>query len=107
MEDDEKMQRSTVDSEKYKQAQARVRRIKGFYSNLITFALVNILLLAINLFLNPHHLWFYWVTIIWGIVLVIQAFNTFTIRDHFLGEAWEEKKIRELMEKDKNLKPKE
>jgi hypothetical protein len=90
-----------TEEEKYKKAQARVRRIKSFYSNVITYVLVNILLIVINLISNPHHLWFYWVSLIWGCVLVIQGINTFTIRDHFLGEEWEEKKIRELMDKEK------
>jgi uncharacterized protein YacL len=90
--------------EKYKRAQTRVRRIRGFYSNIITFILVNILLLVINLIFNPYNLWFYWVTIIWAVVLIVQAFNIFTIRDNFLGEAWEKKKIRELMEKEEKEK---
>ena len=86
---------------RYLKAQARVRRIKQFYSNLITFVLVNLLLLVINLVTSPGDLWFYWVTIIWGIILVFQAFNTFTIKDQFLGQEWEEKKIKDLMAKEK------
>jgi len=92
------------ENERYKKAQARVRRIRGFYSSVITFVLVNLLLLIINLITNPHRLWFWWVTVIWGIVLIIQAINIFTIKDHFLGEEWEQKKIRDLMEKDKKEK---
>lgn len=83
-------------------ARIRVRKIRQFYTNLITFVLVNILLVMINLFLSPHDLWFYWVTIIWGVVLLIQAINTFTIRDQFLGNEWEEKKVKEMLEKDKS-----
>jgi Na+/melibiose symporter-like transporter len=91
-----------IEDERYKRAQARVHRLRGFYSNVITFVLVNLLLLVLNLLSNPHKLWFYWVTLIWGVVLIIQAINVFTIRDRFLGEEWEERKIRELMEKDKH-----
>jgi Na+/melibiose symporter-like transporter len=89
------------EDDRYKKAQAHVRKIKGFYSNLITFFLVNILLLVINLLSNRHHLWFWWVTLIWGAILIVQAFNIFTLRNRFLSDEWEEKKIRELMEKDK------
>lgn len=87
--------------EKYKRAQSRVRRIKSFYSSLITFIVVNIVLIVINLITNPYHLWFYWVTIIWGCILIVQAINTFTIRDRFLGEEWEERKIKEIMDREK------
>ena len=93
------------EDDKLKRARERVRRIKGFYSNVITFVLVNILLLVINLVTNPHNLWFYWVTLIWGVVLIIQAINIFTIRDRFLGEEWEERKTRELLDKENKNKP--
>lgn len=82
-------------------ARIRVRKIRQFYNNLITFILVNVLLVVINLFISPHDLWFYWVTIIWGVVLFVQALNTFTIRDQFLGNEWEDKKVKEMLEKDR------
>jgi Na+/melibiose symporter-like transporter len=88
------------DEDKVAKARARVRRMRGFYSNLISYFLVNIVLIVINLVTSPNHLWFYWVTLIWGIILVVQAFNVFTLRDQFLGDTWEEKKIKELLEKE-------
>jgi len=84
-------------SEKYNKAKKRVAKLRSFYSNLITFLIVNVILFLINLVSDPHNLWFYWVTLIWGIVLIVQAFNTFTIRDSFLGEEWEQKKLKKLM----------
>lgn len=89
-----------MEDDKYIRAQRRVRKIRHFYENLITFALINILLIIINLVVNPGHLWFYWVTIFWGAALVIQAINLFTIRERFLGDEWEQKKIKEIMDKD-------
>ena len=92
-----------MENEKTRQEKIRkrVRKIRGFYSNLITFFLVNILLLIINLIFDPLNLWFYWVAGIWGIVIVVQAFNTFTLRDSFLGDKWEEKKIKEIETREK------
>ncbi len=84
-----------------RKAQKRVKKIKGFYHNLITYAWVNLLLLAINLLTNPHNLWFYWVSIIWGVVLAIQAINIFSIKEEFLGEEWEKKKLDEILKKEK------
>ncbi len=94
------------DEEKKNKAVGRIRKLRNFYSNVITFVFVNVLLLIINLIASPQNLWFYWVTLIWGIILLVQAFNIFTIRDQFLGDEWERKKIKEIMDKDKRKKPK-
>jgi hypothetical protein len=89
-----------MEDEKYIRAQKRVRKIRNFYENLITYALINILLIIINLVLNPGHFWFYWVTIFWGIAIVFQAVNLFTIKEKFLGEEWEKKKIKEIIDRE-------
>lgn len=85
----------------YKKAKSRVAHLRAFYSSLITYVIVNICLIIINLITDPHHLWFYWISIIWGIVLAVQAIKIFSFRDAFLGEEWEKKKIRDLLNKDK------
>jgi len=79
-----------------------VRKIRHFYEILITYFLINILLIIINLVLTPNHLWFYWVSIFWRLAIIIQAVSLFTIKDRFPGDDWEEKKIKEIMEKDSN-----
>jgi len=88
------------EDDKVKRARERVRRIKNFYSSVITYVIVSIILLIINLITNRHHLWFYWIILIWGAILLIQAINLFTIRDRFLGESWEEKKMKDLLDKE-------
>jgi len=40
------------------------------------------------------------VTIFWGIGVLIHASKVFVLKGKFLGEEWEEKKIREIMEKE-------
>ncbi|MBS0624277.1 MAG: 2TM domain-containing protein [Verrucomicrobia bacterium] len=87
---------------RYKKARARVARLRGFYTNLISYVSINILLLIINLLTSPRSLWFYWVAAIWGIVLVIQGLSLFTIKDSFLGEEWEKRKIRDILNRDKH-----
>ena len=89
-----------MNDEKYEKAKARVKELKGFYSNLITYILINILLIIINLLTNPNKIWFFWVTIFWGIAILIHASKVFILRGKFLGEEWEKKKIQELMGKD-------
>lgn len=86
---------------KYENAKARVKELKDFYRNLLTYIAVNILLIAINLITNPSHLWFYWVTLFWGIGIVLHASKVFFLKGRFLGKDWEEKKIQQIMKKEK------
>jgi uncharacterized membrane protein YecN with MAPEG domain len=89
-----------MDDERYEKAKKRVEELKKFYGNLVTYVAINILLIIINLVTSPGSLWFYWVTIFWGIAVLLHASRVFILRGKFLGEEWEEKKIRELMEKE-------
>ncbi len=88
------------DQQRYERAKGKVQELKAFYGNLIAFVLVNLLLFVINLLSSPDSWWFYWVTIFWGIGLIIHAVSVFG-GGKFLGSDWEEKKIQEYMDKDK------
>jgi protein-S-isoprenylcysteine O-methyltransferase Ste14 len=92
------------DQKKYEQAKMRVQRLRGFYNNLIVFAVVMAILLVFNVWHEPHNMWSLWIGMIWGIVLIIQAFSLFTIRDTFLGDEWEKKTIDKMMNKDNKNK---
>ena len=89
-----------MDDEKYEKVKKRVEELRKFYSNLVTYTVVNVILIIINLVTSPGRLWFYWVTIFWGAVILLHASKVFVLRGKFLGEEWEEKKIKELMEKE-------
>ncbi|MDA3800070.1 MAG: 2TM domain-containing protein [Kiritimatiellae bacterium] len=91
-----------MNDKKYEDAKKRVKRLKAFYNSLITYIGVNILLIAVNLITSPDNLWFYWVTIFWGLALVINGAKLFMTKNEFLGTEWEEKKINEILEKDKD-----
>ena len=93
-----------MNDEKYERAKIRVKELRDFYGNLLTYIGVNILLIIINLVTSPGHLWFYWVTIFWGFAVLIHALKVFILKGRFLGKDWEEKKIKEIMEKDSGLK---
>ncbi len=88
------------EEESYKKAKKRVGELRGFYEHLIAYVAVNIMLVIINLVTSPDALWFYWVTIFWGIGVIWHAISVFGKRGK-LGKNWEDKKIKELMEKDK------
>lgn len=88
-----------MNDEKYEEAKKRVKELKGFYQNFITYIAVNIILIVINLVTSSDSLWFYWVTIFWGIGIALHATNVFILKGKFLGKEWEEKKIKEIMKK--------
>ena len=88
-----------MNDEKYEKAKKRVKELKDFYTNLLSYAAVNVLLIIINLVTSPKELWFYWVTIFWGIAVVLHASKVFVLKGKFLGEEWEERKAKEIMDK--------
>jgi len=91
------------DQSKYFKAQKRVEDIKGFYGNLSSYIVVNIGLAVLNLVTNPNHLWFFYPLIGWGIGVLVHGLSVFNYMP-FLGSDWEEKKIQELIRKDKSDK---
>ncbi|MDZ7838596.1 MAG: 2TM domain-containing protein [Actinomycetota bacterium] len=66
-----------MEDEKYKRAKKRVEEIKGFFGHLFAYLGVNVTLLVINLVSAPNNLWFYWVTLFWGIGLFWHAMGVF------------------------------
>jgi 2TM domain-containing protein len=91
----------TTEDAAYRRARRHVAALRGFYTHLTVFVLVNILLFAINILTSPHSLWFYWPLIGWGIGLLAHAFTVFGFGGRgWMGEDWEERKVREYMQKD-------
>jgi len=90
---------TTPEDDRYKAAKSRVNQLRGFYTHLTTFIVVNLFLLVLNLLTSPHSLWFYWVLLGWGIGLVahaLQVYGSFTI----FGRDWEERKVQEYLKRD-------
>ena len=83
---------------RYEKARRRVEEIRGFYSHLLTYVLVNVALLVLNLTTSPGSLWFYWPLFGWGVGVLAHAGSVFGPR-RFWGPEWEERKIKELMKK--------
>ena len=93
-----------MSDEKYEEAKRRVKELRDFYRNLLTYVVVNIVLIIINLITSPGTLWFYWVTVFWGIAILLHASKVFIIKGKYLGKEWEERKIKEIMEKKSDSK---
>lgn len=81
------------------EARKRVKKEKEFYGHLASFVMVNVMLVAVNLFTSPGHLWFIYPLFGWGIGLASHAASVYGLG--VLGEDWEERKVRELMAKER------
>jgi hypothetical protein len=86
--------------ERYERARRRVRELRGFYVHATLFVAVNVLLHIINFATSPRTYWAFWPLFGWGIGLLAHALATYRFMP-FAGKDWEERKIRELMEKDR------
>lgn len=88
------------DTQLYERARKRVEELRGFYSHLAIYLVVNLGLLLVNLATNRHALWFFWPLIGWGIAVLIHA--TTVILGGSVGTRWEERKTRQLVERERS-----
>jgi hypothetical protein len=92
---------SNQDFENYQKAKKQVKEIKGFYSHLLSYVLVMMILAFVNLKYTPEHIWFFWPLLGWGIGLYFHALKVFNWFP-FLDKSWEEKKIHQFMKEENN-----
>lgn len=85
------------DSTKYIRAKKRVDELKGFYGSLIAYCVVIPFLIYINYTTSWDFKWFWFPVFGWGLGLIIQVFQVYGY-----GADWEERKIKEIMNKDNN-----
>lgn len=102
----ELMERNFMENEKYERAAKKVKRIKGFYSHLVVYIVVNLMIVIINIQqLKPGESYFQWENFLtlgfWGIGLLAHALSVF-MPDFIMGKNWEERKIQEYMDHHKN-----
>ena len=81
----------------YARAKKRVEQLKGFYGNLTSYCIVIPTLALINYNTFWGFQWFWFPMLGWGLGLSFHAFGVFGY-----GKSWEERKIQEILNKDKN-----
>lgn len=91
---------------KYENAIKRIKKIKGFYIHLLVYVVINIMIIVVNIQnLETGESYFqfknFFTAFFWGIGIISHALSVFG-PDLFLGNDWEEKKIKELMDKEKS-----
>lgn len=99
------MENSFEEQMRIEKIRKKVKSIKGFYKHLIVYLLVNAFLLVTKwLSLDPGEAFWTFNTFstafFWGLGLLFHAFGVFGT-DVFLGSEWEDRKIKEMMERNK------
>lgn len=94
-----------LEEQKYIRAKKKVKEIKGFYVHFAIYIGVNLLILISRALSGEGwevvYNWSSYGTLtFWGIGIAIHAFNVFGF-DLLFGKQWEEKKIKEIMDRDK------
>jgi hypothetical protein len=88
------------DRASYEAVRARVHEIKSFYSHVLVFLFINSILILENFLIMSHNLWFYYPLLAWGALLAVHALSTFG-GALFFGRDWEEKKIQQMLTKER------
>ena len=96
---------NTQDEIKYQEALKRVKKIKGFYSHAVVYVIINIMIVIINVQdLDKGESYFqfknFMTAFFWGLGLLAHGLSVF-LPDFIMGQNWEERKIKEFMEKEK------
>ena len=99
------MENITSEQIRYEEAVKRVKKLKGFYTHAIVYVFINIFIFFLNVNnLNEGESYFqlknFFTAFFWGIGLLAHGLSTF-LPYFILGKDWEERKIKEFMEKEK------
>ncbi len=92
-----------IEREAYDMACKKVKKIKGFYTHLTVYIFVNLFIVYLNISnLKENESYFefknFMTAFFWGIGLLTHGFSVF-VPDIILGKNWEERKIKDLMNK--------
>ena len=91
-------QEDFIEDKRYQKAKERVENIKGFYGNLIAYCVVIPCLAFLN-YKTTSFPWIIFPVVGWGFGLLTHGLEAFGYHPIW-GKRWEERKLRELMEKD-------
>ena len=104
------MEYNFIKEDSFIRAKKRVKDIKGFYIHLIVYVLVNVFLSGIIIFglsqsgdsFNEitSNFGVYSTWVFWGIGVFFHWLGVFGFKSLGLGADWEERKIKELMERE-------
>jgi uncharacterized protein YybS (DUF2232 family) len=99
------MEESSLEKiERLERAKHRVKKIKGFYSHLLVYVVINIMIIIVNINnLESGESYFqyknFFTLFFWGLGLTVHGLSVF-LPNMILGKNWEERKIKEIMDRD-------
>ncbi|MBZ0248628.1 MAG: 2TM domain-containing protein [Burkholderiales bacterium] len=82
----------------YPEARRHVKELRGFYGHALSYVVVIGGLVLLNAFASPGRWWVQWAAFGWGLGLAAHGLSMLT-RGSAFGRAWEERKIREYLER--------
>ncbi len=85
----------------YKEAEKKVRDIKGFYINLLIYFITNAVLIYVNLKYGAHFQWFWYSVLLWGAGMLLYGMKVYG-RIPYMERNWEERKLNELIAKEED-----
>lgn len=88
------------EQDRYLKAKKKVEEIKGFYASLTAYIVVNTVLIIINIATSPDKIWFIWPLLGWGMGVLFHGMKVFNYSP-FLGKNWEERKMQEFLNQEK------
>lgn len=105
------MEQNFIKEQRYLKAKKRVKDIKGFYSHFTVYIIVNIFISGIIIYGLTHdedrtigeafsHIGVYMTWLFWGIGVFFHWLGIFGFKN-FMGKNWEERKIKEFMDDDR------
>ncbi|MCD8413245.1 2TM domain-containing protein [Tenacibaculum finnmarkense] len=98
------MERAQTEAAEYLLAKKRVKKIKGVYTHSAIYCVVISVIIFVNLKFEPHFHWFWFSVIGWGIGLLSHWLSVFAFKKTGFVKNWEERKINELINENKNDK---
>ena len=93
---------SNSNADRYYRAKKKVEEIRGFYIHLMVYLIFVPFFIWLN-YRTTSFPWALFPIVGWGIGLLCHGFEAFGYSP-FFGKNWEQRKIRELMEKEDNFK---
>ena len=93
------MDNNIIEQQRYEKAREKVQEIKGFYVHFLVYVIVISLIVIVNLRFTPQYHWFWYPMFGWGLGLFFHWFGVIGVDRLGFGKDWEEKKIKEYMDK--------
>ena len=86
------------EDELYRKAKNRAEEKIHFYEHLYGFIAANIVFIIMNVVFSPGEWWFYWITFLWAIGLILHFLKVFVFAEK-LDDDYKDKMIEKEMEK--------